>query len=69
MLRKSIFFQQNSERKNTAYIQMWDQMLAETEITKSNITTTPHIIWSVEQSLKNLQTDYLDVFFATDLVH
>jgi predicted oxidoreductase len=21
-----------------------------------------HIIWSVEQSLKNLQTDYLDVF-------
>jgi predicted oxidoreductase len=33
------------------------------EITKSNITTTlSHIIWSVEQSLKNLKTDYLDVF-------
>jgi aryl-alcohol dehydrogenase-like predicted oxidoreductase len=28
-----------------------------------------HIIWSVEQSLKNLQTDYLDVFCYTDLVH
>jgi predicted oxidoreductase len=22
-----------------------------------------HIIWSVEQSLKNLKTDYLDVFY------
>jgi predicted oxidoreductase len=38
-------------------------MLAETEIQiKHYDYSKSHIIWSVEQSLKNLKTDYLDVF-------
>jgi predicted oxidoreductase len=53
--------QQNSEKNTVSKcgIKCWLKI----EITKSNITTTlSHIIWSVEQSLKNLKTDYLDVF-------
>jgi predicted oxidoreductase len=62
--RKSIFFQQNSERKNTAYIQMWDSNAGWKPRQQNQTLRLPksHIIWSVEQSLKNLQTDYLDVF-------
>jgi predicted oxidoreductase len=50
--------------KNTANIQMWDQMLAENRDNKIKHYdySKSHIIWSVEQSLKNLKTDYLDVF-------
>jgi predicted oxidoreductase len=43
---------------------MWDQMLAENRDNKIKHYdySKSHIIWSVEQSLKNLKTDYLDVF-------
>jgi predicted oxidoreductase len=47
------------------------QMLAENRDNKIKHYdySKSHIIWSVEQSLKNLKTDYLDVFLLADQVH
>jgi predicted oxidoreductase len=42
---------------------MWIQMIKTAII--SNIMITQKNISSAERSLKNLQTDYLDVFFCT----
>jgi predicted oxidoreductase len=46
------------------HIQMWDPNGYRNRKTVLNITNIlkRYIIWSVENSLKNLQTDYLDVF-------
>jgi predicted oxidoreductase len=45
------------------------QMLAENRDNKIKHYYSSHIIWSVEQSLKNLKTDYLDVFLLHRPVH
>jgi predicted oxidoreductase len=50
-------------RKKYSYPNVGSKCWLKIEITKSNITySKSHIIWSVEQSLKKLKTDYLDVF-------
>jgi predicted oxidoreductase len=63
--------QQNSPRKIQLISKCGIQMLAENRDNKIKHYdySKSHIIWSVEQSLKNLKTDYLDVFCYTDQVH
>jgi predicted oxidoreductase len=49
---------------------MWIQLIAENRnnTIKHYDYSKEHIIASAERSLKNLQTDYLDVFYYTDPV-
>jgi aryl-alcohol dehydrogenase-like predicted oxidoreductase len=66
---KSIFFQQNSTRKITINIKCGIQMVTWNRDNKITTSTLKSTLSGLLRILKNLQTDYLDVFYSTDQVH